>query len=184
MFGLRFGLAPLPGLNNLTRAAAETIKNKNKNIDLRLDLYSALHKPAPTILFAPGRDGYKGSYTMRNVPSVSGPNLTSSNDTCMGSASGSANVPDIGLSFGSTYTDEQCKLVKMSRELWNKGMKAASLALDCMNPQAREALEITGTKCPQSMTAEERRAAYGPDASSKGAAPAAAPTLSNRRASR
>ena len=33
--------------------------------------------------------------------------------------------------------------------------------------EAREALELTGTRCPQSMTQEERRAAFG------GAAPAA-----------
>ena len=57
----------------------------------------------------------------------------------------------------------------MSRELWNKGMKAASLAMDCMDPAARVALEITGTKCPQSMTADERRSHYGPDASPQAA---------------
>jgi len=110
---------------------------------------------------------YSGSYTVKNVPSVNGPNLTTSNDTCMGSSSGSANGPGFGLSFGTTWTDEHCKRLKMSRELWNKGMKAASLAMDCMDPAARMALEITGSKCPQSMTAEERRNLYGPDASAQ-----------------
>lgn len=111
---------------------------------------------------------YTGSYTMKNVPSVNGPNLTTSNDTCMGSSSGSANGAGFGVSFGTTWTDEHCKRLKMSRELWNKGMKAASLAMDCMDPSARVALEITGTKCPQSMTLQERRANYGPDASAEG----------------
>jgi hypothetical protein len=120
---------------------------------------------------------YKGSYTVKNVPSVSGPPLITSNDTCMGSSSGGANGPGFGVSFGSTWTDEQCKRLKMSRELWNKGMKAASLAIDCMDAGARIALEMTGTKCPQSMTAEERRAAYGPHASVVGAAPSPAPNL-------
>lgn len=112
---------------------------------------------------------YSGSYTIKNVPSVSGPNLTTSNDTCMGSSSASANGPGIGLSFGTTWTDEHCKRLKMSRELWNKGMKAASLAMDCMDPQAAAALEMTGSKCPQSMTAEERVSAFGPQASAAGA---------------
>lgn len=112
---------------------------------------------------------YRGNYTVKNVPSVSGPNLTTSNDTCMGSSSGSANGPGIGISFGTTWTDEQCKRLKMSRELWNKGMKAASLAMDCMDPAAMAALEITGTRCPQSMTAQERVAAFGPNASGTGA---------------
>lgn len=119
---------------------------------------------------------YTGSYTMKNVPSVNGPNLTTSNDTCMGSSSGSANGAGFGVSFGSTWTDEHCKRLKMSRELWNKGMKAASLAMDCMDPSARVALEITGTKCPQSMTVEERRTNYGAEASGEGA-PAVAPSF-------
>jgi hypothetical protein len=118
---------------------------------------------------------YKGSYTIKNVPSVSGPPLTTSNDTCMGSSSGGANGPGFGVSFGTTWTDEQCKRLKMSRELWNKGMKAASIAMDCMDAGARSALEMTGTKCPQSMTAEERRSAYGAQASVVGAVPSPAP---------
>lgn len=105
---------------------------------------------------------YSGSQTIKNVPSVNGPNLTTSNDTCMGSSSAGANGPGIGLSFGTTWTDEQCKRLKMSRELWNKGMKAASLAMDCMDPAARAALEMTGTRCPQSMTPEERQSTFGP----------------------
>lgn len=113
---------------------------------------------------------YTGSYTMKNVPSVNGPNLTTSNDTCMGSSSGSANGPGFGVSFGTTWSDDHCKRLKMSRELWNKGMKAASLAMDCMDPAARVALEITGSKCPQSMTADERRNNYGVNASAEGSA--------------
>ena len=118
---------------------------------------------------------YTGTYTLKNVPSVAGPNLTTSNDTCMGSTSGSANGTGFGISFGTTWTDEHCKRLKMSRELWNKGMKAASLAMDCMDATARVALEITGTPCPQSMTVEERRIAYGPQASAVGAAPSLPP---------
>ena len=114
---------------------------------------------------------YRGEYTIKNVPSVSGPPLTTSNDTCMGSTSASANGAGFGFSVGSTWTDDHCKRLKMSRELWNKGMKAASLAMDCMDAGAREALEITGTKCPQSMTADERRAAFGTHTSVAGAVP-------------
>ncbi|MDH6169105.1 hypothetical protein M2282_004269 [Variovorax boronicumulans] len=113
---------------------------------------------------------YRGSYTIKNVPSVNGPNLTTSNDTCMGSTSASANGPGVGISFGTTWTDEHCKRLKMSRELWNKGMKAASLAMDCMDSAAMAALEMTGTKCPQSMTAAERVSAFGPYASPANAA--------------
>jgi hypothetical protein len=96
---------------------------------------------------------YSGTQTVKNVPSVSGPNLTSSNDTCMGSASGSANGPGFGISIGKTYTDENCVRLKNSRELWNMGMKAASLALMCKDADNREALELTGFECPQTTKA-------------------------------
>lgn len=95
-----------------------------------------------------------GTQTIKNTPSVSGAPLTSSNDTCMGSASGSANVPGIGLSFGKTYTDDNCVMLKNSRELWNMGMKAASMALMCMDKNNRAALEMTGFTCPQSQQRE------------------------------
>ena len=117
---------------------------------------------------------YTGNYTIKNVPSVSGPNLTTSNDTCMGSSSGGANGAGFGISFGSTWSDEHCKRLKMSRELWNKGMKAASLAMDCMDIGAKAALEMTGTRCPQSMTVAERREAFGIQASATGALPSVA----------
>ncbi len=100
---------------------------------------------------------YGGSYTVKNVPSVSGPNLASSNDTCMGSTSGSLNFAGFGGGLGSTWVDDNCKMLKNSRELWNMGMKAASLALMCTDGANKAALELTGFVCPQ--TAKEQAAA-------------------------
>lgn len=90
-----------------------------------------------------------GTQTIKNVPSVAGPNLTTSNDTCMGSSSGSMNGPGFGVSIGSTWSDANCKLLKNSRELWNMGMKAAAMALMCTDTANRDALEMTGFECPQ-----------------------------------
>lgn len=90
----------------------------------------------------------EGTQTLKNVPSVSGPALTTSNDTCMGSSSGGFNAPGVGVSIGSTWVDGNCKMLKNSRELWNMGMKAAAMALMCTDPANREALEVTGYKCP------------------------------------
>ena len=92
---------------------------------------------------------------MKNVPSVSGPALTTSTDTCMGSSSGSLNGPGFGISVGGTWSDPNCKLLKNSRELWNMGMKAAAMALICTDPANRDALEITGYECPQ--TARDKK---------------------------
>lgn len=96
-----------------------------------------------------------GTQTIKNVPSVSGPALSTSNDTCMGSSSGSVNGPGFGVSVGSTWSDTNCKLLKNSRELWNMGMKAAAMALMCTDAANREALEMTGFECPQ--TARDKK---------------------------
>lgn len=91
---------------------------------------------------------YSGTQKVKNVPSMGGANLTSSNDTCMGSTSAGVAVAGFGLNIGSTWTDKNCTMLKNSRELWNYGMKAAALSRMCMDELNKEALELTGYVCP------------------------------------
>ena len=120
---------------------------------------------AATVTYAGGtKTEISGTTKVKNVPSVSGPPLVSSNDTCMGSVSGSVNIAGFGGGFGTTYKDANCVMLKNSRELWNMGMRGAALARMCMDSENREALEITGFKCPQTERAER-------DAAAKAAAP-------------
>jgi hypothetical protein len=99
--------------------------------------------------------------TIKNVPSVNGPPLTTSNDTCMGSTSGSVNGPGFGIGLGTTWTDDNCLMLKNSRELWNMGMKAASMALMCTDHRTRKALEVTGFKCPNQLDGSPKVADAG-----------------------
>lgn len=66
----------------------------------------------------------------------------------------------LGIGAGSTYVDENCKRLKNSRELWNMGMKAASMALMCNDAENREALNITGYECPVYISTSTPHAAY------------------------
>jgi hypothetical protein len=75
----------------------------------------------------------------------------------MGSTSGSVNAPGIGIGFGTSWVDGNCKMLKNSRELWNMGMKGAAMALMCKDADNREALELTGFECPQ--TTRDKKAA-------------------------
>lgn len=81
------------------------------------------------------------------------PPLTSSNDTCMGSASIGATGMAFGLSLGTTYTDENCMMLKNSRELWNMGFRGAAIARMCMDQRNRQALEASGVTCPATAAA-------------------------------
>lgn len=86
--------------------------------------------------------------TLKNVPAIGAPALTTSNDTCMGSTSGGVAVAGFGLQLGSTWSDKNCLMLKNSREMWNMGFKAAALARMCMDDLNKEALELTGFVCP------------------------------------
>jgi hypothetical protein len=107
------------------------------------------------------------SETIKNVPSINGPNLTTSNDTCMGSTSGSVNIAGLGIGGGTSWTDKNCVMLKNARELWNMGMKAAAMARMCMDADNKAALEITGFECPQTKQdrAKAEAAVAGPHAS-------------------
>lgn len=74
--------------------------------------------------------------------------LTSSNDTCMGSTSIGGSAVSFGFSAGTTWTDENCVMLKNAREIWNMGFKGAALARLCMDKRNREAFELTGINCP------------------------------------
>jgi hypothetical protein len=76
----------------------------------------------------------------------------------MGSLSGSLSVAGFGGSMGSTYKDVNCVMLKNARELWNMGMRGAALARMCMDPENRQALEITGFTCPQTDEAKAKAA--------------------------
>jgi hypothetical protein len=82
------------------------------------------------------------------VSTAVAPTLTSSNDTCMGSSSFGAQAVAFGLSFGRSYTDDNCLMLKNARELWNMGYRGAALARLCMDEHNRSALEASGVNCP------------------------------------
>ncbi|WP_228535267.1 hypothetical protein [Noviherbaspirillum malthae] len=90
------------------------------------------------------------------VATAVSPPLTSSNDTCMGSTSIGGSAVSFGFSAGTTWTDENCVMLKNAREIWNMGFKGAALARLCMDKRNREAFELTGINCP--VTSQEARA--------------------------
>jgi len=90
------------------------------------------------------------------VATAVSPPLTSSNDTCMGSTSIGGSAVSFGFSAGTTWTDENCVMLKNAREIWNMGFRGAALARLCMDKRNREAFELTGINCP--VSSQETRA--------------------------
>jgi len=106
-----------------TAVQGQSIKDKNQqSVNIEGDSFKAYASP----------------------PDAIAPSLTSGNDVCMGSISGSASggngIIGIGIGFGKTYTDENCVRLKNANALLQMGHKGAALALLALNEDVAAAL--------------------------------------------
>jgi hypothetical protein len=93
-----------------------------------------------TVVFAP-----QDTSTVRYATSSAfAPPLTSSNDTCMGSSSMGATGMSFGVALGSTWTDNNCTMLKNAREEWNMGQHIAAIALLCTDDDIRYSISVSG----------------------------------------
>jgi hypothetical protein len=82
-------------------------------------------------------------------PSAIAPTVTSINsDICVTGYSGAAQTQIFGLSFGGTQTDYNCERLKLSRTLFDMGMKVAAVATMCQDRRVWDAMMNAGTPCP------------------------------------
>jgi len=106
-----------------------------------------------------GGDSYVQQAQQRNpVASAMPPALAVGQDTCMGSTSVGAQGVGLGVSIGNSWTDDNCVMLKNSTMLWNMGKYDAAVALMCSNEKVRDALEMSGTECPQTRRKREEAA--------------------------
>lgn len=73
--------------------------------------------------------------------------LTATNGTCFGSASGGAQGPGFGVSFGSTVFDNNCDIRYDAEALRANGLAAAAQARLCQKPEIEQAMKDAGTPC-------------------------------------
>jgi hypothetical protein len=83
-------------------------------------------------------------------PSAIAPQFGSGNtsDLCTISSSGSVQTQILGLSVGTTYTEDNCLRLKKAQKLYNFGMKVAAVSVMCQDPDVWEAMMSAGTPCP------------------------------------
>ena len=82
-------------------------------------------------------------------PSAISPNVGGNNsDLCTISSSGSVQTQILGLSVGTTYTEENCLRLKKAQKLYMFGMKVAAVSVMCQDPDVWEAMMSAGTPCP------------------------------------
>ena len=101
-----------------------------------------------------------GDVTNRNIsdstqtvksppPTAVAPAVTTiNNDVCAVVASGAVQTQIFGFSMGGTMRDMNCERIKLSKNLYDMGMKVAAVATLCQDERVFAAMLAAGTPCP------------------------------------
>ena len=83
-------------------------------------------------------------------PSAIAPQFSAGNgnDLCTVGASGAVQTQILGISVGSTFTEENCVRLKNAKALYDMGMKVAAVSVMCQDQKVFDAMMMAGTPCP------------------------------------
>ena len=83
-------------------------------------------------------------------PSAIAPSIGSSysQDLCTTGVGGAVQTQVFGISAGKSVRDENCERIKLSKTLYDMGMKVAAVSLMCQDKRVWEAMNMAGTPCP------------------------------------
>ncbi len=83
------------------------------------------------------------------VNSASAPSFSAmSQDVCSTGISGGVSTMGFGLSGGKHVRDLNCERIKLSKVLFDYGMKIAAVSILCQDERVFEAMLMAGTPCP------------------------------------
>ena len=83
------------------------------------------------------------------------------NDLCSTGSSGSVQTQIFGVSSGGTIRDLNCERLKLSKTLFDMGMKVAAVATMCQDRRVFDAMMAAGTPCPyEGKIGEQAKAAW------------------------
>jgi hypothetical protein len=82
-------------------------------------------------------------------------------DLCSTGSSGSVQTQVFGVSSGGTVRDMNCERLKLSKTLYDMGMKVAAVATMCQDRRVFDAMLAAGTPCPyEGKIGEQARASW------------------------
>ena len=82
-------------------------------------------------------------------PSAISPSINNSNsDVCTIAYSGAVQTQVLGISGGGHIRDMNCERLKLSKTLYDMGMKVAAVSNMCQDERVFRAMEMAGTPCP------------------------------------
>lgn len=154
--------------NNNASTSASTTVNTNNNINSGTLTYNNNNVSASTAInqntsTAVNQNVQTGDMTNRNIndtnitqrviqppPTAIAPTMMSGGnaDLCSTGTSGSVQTQIFGVSGGGTVRDLNCERLKLSKTLFDMGMKVAAVATMCQDRRVFDAMMAAGTPCP------------------------------------
>lgn len=100
-------------------------------------------------------------------PSAISPQIISggNSDLCTIGVAGAVQTQILGISMGTTLTEENCVTLKRAKTLYDMGMKVAAVSVMCAgSEQVFDAMMNAGTPCPyKGLIGDEAKAAWEAD---------------------
>ena len=83
-------------------------------------------------------------------PSAISPQFSGGNnsDLCTIGVAGAVQTQILGISAGTTFTEENCIRLKNAKTIYDMGMKVAAVSIMCQDPKVFDAMMHAGTPCP------------------------------------
>jgi hypothetical protein len=128
--------------NNNNNTSASTSVNQNANVNQNVNSGDMTNRNINT-----------SDITQRVIqppPTAVAPAMMSGGnaDLCTTGTSGSVQTQIFGVSSGGTVRDMNCERLKLSKTLYDMGMKVAAVATMCQDKRVFDAMLAAGTPCP------------------------------------
>jgi len=137
-------------INVNTSTATSTSVNDNKNVNVS----TSVSDSKQIIDSVNKNDNYNRSEITQKViqppPTAVAPTMMSggNSDLCTTGVSGAVQTQIFGMSGGGTTRDLNCERLKLSKTLYDMGMKVAAVATMCQDRRVFDAMLAAGTPCP------------------------------------
>ena len=95
-------------------------------------------------------DGNMTTTVKSPPPSAISPQFSSGNnsDLCTIGVAGAVQTQILGISAGTTFTEDNCVRLKNAKTLYDMGMKVAAVSTMCQDEKVFDAMMMAGTPCP------------------------------------
>lgn len=125
---LKYIIALIFTLFTLAAAAQDSTITTNSNVNSRTDSVTTVKSPPATAV----------------SPTINTTNI----DLCTVGVAGAVQTQILGISAGSTVRDMNCERLKLSKTLYDMGMKVAAVSTLCQDRRVFDAMMMAGTPCP------------------------------------